>query len=67
MFPCASLDESAKTVNLKLDNFSLLPKKEVLAGLQKSLAMFGDIMDLGIYMESVTEFFLGSGYAVLNV
>jgi hypothetical protein len=39
---------------------------EVLEGLQKSLAMFGEIVDLGIYTEKASGYFMGTGYAVLN-
>jgi hypothetical protein len=31
------------------------------------LAYFGDIIDVGIAIEHNNEFFMGSGYAVLNV
>jgi superoxide dismutase len=67
VFPCASLDNSAKIVNIKLTNLPLLPKHEVLKGFQKSLAMFGSVMDLRVTTESAGGFFMGSGYAILNV
>lgn len=67
IYPRASLDDNAKTVNLKLNHLPLLPKKDILSGLQRSLAVFGEIMDVGITTEAATGFFMGSGYAVLNV
>ncbi|KAG0929864.1 hypothetical protein G6F30_011855 [Rhizopus arrhizus] len=67
IYPRAALEDSAKIVNLKLTHLPLLPKEEVLAGLQQSLAVFGDIMDVGISTEASTGFFMGTGYAVLNV
>ena len=67
VYPCHSLNDSAKVVNIKLNHLPLLPKKEVLEGLQKSLQVFGEIMDLGITTEPATGFFMGAGYAVLNI
>lgn len=58
VFPCSSLDDSAKTVNLELSNLPLLPKKDVLSGLQRSLAVFGTIMGLDIFRDSATGFFM---------
>ncbi|KAG1135539.1 hypothetical protein G6F37_012744 [Rhizopus arrhizus] len=67
VYPCPSLNDSAKVVNIKLSHLPLLPKKEVLEGLQRSLQVFGEIMDLGITTEPATGFFMGAGYAVLNI
>jgi hypothetical protein len=53
-----------KIVTLKLNNLPLLPKNEVMSGLQKSLAVFGVIMGVGINTESTTGFFMDSSYAV---
>ncbi|EIE90399.1 hypothetical protein RO3G_15110 [Rhizopus delemar RA 99-880] len=53
IYPRTALDDSAKIVNLNFAHLSLLLKEEVLAGLQQSLAVF--------------VFFMGTGYAVLNV
>ncbi|KAG1046895.1 hypothetical protein G6F43_010639 [Rhizopus delemar] len=55
--PRASLDDNAKIVNLKLNHLPLLPKKDVLSGLQRSLAVFGEIMDIGITTECETNDF----------
>ncbi|KAG1165804.1 hypothetical protein G6F36_013199 [Rhizopus arrhizus] len=55
--PQASLDYSAKIFNLKLTHLPLIPKEEVPAGLQQSLAGFGEIMNVGISTESSTGFF----------
>ncbi|KAG1221527.1 hypothetical protein G6F68_020901 [Rhizopus microsporus] len=66
VYPCSSLNDSAKFVNIKLSHLPL-PKKEVLEGLQRSLQVFGEIMDLGITTEPATGFFMGAGYAVLNI
>lgn len=63
----AALGESAKVVNLKLTHLPMLPAEEVKNGLAKSLAVFGDIMDVGISTDTATGFFMGGGYAVLNI
>lgn len=67
VYPCSSLNDSAKVVNIKLSHLPLLPKKEVLDGLQRSLQVFGEIMDLSITTEPAIGFFMGAGYAVLNI
>ncbi|KAG1369121.1 hypothetical protein G6F61_012609 [Rhizopus arrhizus] len=67
VYPRAALGESAKVVNLKLTHLPMLPAEEVKKGLAKSLAVFGDIMDVGISTDTATGFFMGTGYAVLNI
>lgn len=67
VYPCAALGESANVVNLKLTHLPMLPAEEVKKGLAKSLAVFGDIMDVGISTDTATGFFMGTGYAVLNI
>ncbi|CAO3700618.1 unnamed protein product [Rhizopus microsporus] len=54
IFPCSSLDNSAKTVNLKLR-------------IERNLVVFGTILDLGIVTDPAAGFFMDSGYAVLNI
>lgn len=66
-FSCSPLDDSAKAVNLKRSDLPLLPKKDVLSGLQKNLAVFGTIMGLNMVTDSATGSFMGSGYAALNI
>lgn len=66
IFPNKSLDDNAKLLKLKLSNLPMYNKQTVLEGLKKSLAIFGEIMDIGIITEPATGFFMGSGYAVLN-
>jgi hypothetical protein len=45
----------------------LFTQDVVVAGLTKSLAIFGQILDLGIYTDSASGFFMGTGYAVLDI
>lgn len=63
-YPRSSLDDTA---NLKPNHSPLLPKKEVISGLQRSLAVFGEIIKIGITTKSAMGFFMGSDYAVLNI
>jgi hypothetical protein len=65
VYPCKALSDTAKIINVKLTHLPLLPRDAVLAGLTKSLKVFGNILDLGIITEPNTGFFMGSGYAVL--
>jgi hypothetical protein len=67
ILPSEAIDAKAKIINLELSHLPMLPKIEVLAGLKQSLEVFGKILDIGIVTESSTGFFMGSGYAVLNV
>jgi hypothetical protein len=54
-YPRSSLDDTAKIVTLKLHHLPLLLKKEILSGLQRSLAVFDEIMKVGITTESFTD------------
>jgi hypothetical protein len=67
VYPCEALTDSAKILNVKLSNLPLLPKKDVFAGLKQSLAIFGNILDIGIAVEPNTGFLMGTGFAVLNI
>ncbi|CAO3688457.1 unnamed protein product [Rhizopus stolonifer] len=67
VYPHAVLGESVKVVNLKLTHLPMLPAEEVKNGLAKSLAVFGDIIDVGILTDTATGFFMGAGYVVLNI
>ncbi|KAI9365685.1 hypothetical protein BD770DRAFT_312795, partial [Pilaira anomala] len=53
-------------VRVKLSNLPLYNKKTVLEGHTKSLAIYGEIMDIDIITDATTGFFMGSSYAVLN-
>ena len=44
----------------------LVRENELLATLQESLKPFGHIMDIGCFREPTTNFFIGSGFAVLD-
>lgn len=67
VLPCKATDDKAKVIFVELFHLPMFTNDEILAGLQQSLALFGEILDLGIYTEKATDFFMGTGYAVLNV
>jgi hypothetical protein len=49
ILPCKSIDDAATTIQLKLSLLPMFDSDEVLEGLQKSLAMFGKIVDWHLY------------------
>lgn len=65
--PCRALSELSQIVNVKLTNLPIYKRDRVLAGLKNSLAIYGHIMDLGIYVDKQTDFFMENGYVVLDV
>jgi hypothetical protein len=44
-----------------------LSESALLEGLQKSLKVYGEILDVGILLEPITHTYMCTGYAVLNV
>jgi hypothetical protein len=66
ILPCKAIDDTAKAIQLKLSHLPMFTPEEVLEGLKTSLGVFGEIVDLGIYTDSASGFFMGSGYAVIN-
>jgi hypothetical protein len=67
VLPCKALDEQSQILKLKLSHLPMFTPEEVLEGLKTSLAIFGTILDIGIAKEQATGFFMGNGYAVLDV
>lgn len=67
VIPCKAVDDQSQIVKLKLSHLPMLPEKEVLEGLQQSLAMFGNILDILILNDPVTGFFMGGGFAYIDV
>lgn len=67
VIPSASIGENSKIIHLKLSHIPLLPQTDVHAGLEKSLAIFGKILDIGISCFPDTKIFMGTVYAVIDV
>ncbi|KAL0581588.1 hypothetical protein ABG067_008432, partial [Albugo candida] len=66
ILPCPAANDATKVVNVKLSNLPLLKKEKVLLGLKTSLAPFGKLLDVGIYVDKETRYFMGNGYAILD-
>lgn len=66
VLPCRAINALSEIIKLKLTHLPMFVPNEVLAGLTKSLEMFGNIIDIGIATENTTGFFMGSGYAVID-
>ncbi|KAI9335053.1 hypothetical protein BD770DRAFT_16616 [Pilaira anomala] len=67
VLPCKAINDQAKIINLKLSHLPMFTPNEVLEGLKTSLAVFGNVLDIGIATEKATGLFMGSGYAVLDI
>ncbi|KAG1533187.1 hypothetical protein G6F51_012745 [Rhizopus arrhizus] len=67
VLPCRALDSQMKVVRLRLSNLPFLNESALLAGLQKSLQRYGDILDVGILFEPTTGTYMCTGYATLNI
>lgn len=67
ILPCTAIKEESSIVRLKLSHLPMFVPEEVLAGLSKSLAIFGTILDIGITTHQATGMFMGTGYAVLDI
>ncbi|KAG2223388.1 hypothetical protein INT45_002883 [Circinella minor] len=51
---------------LCLSRLPLIREAELLSTLQESLQPYGRILDIGSFREPTTNFFMGSGYAILD-
>jgi hypothetical protein len=53
-------------IQLNLSDIPPISQQEILTGLTDALTHFGEILDIGLYRESGSRFFLGAGYAVIQ-
>ncbi|KAG1320204.1 hypothetical protein G6F57_019730 [Rhizopus arrhizus] len=67
ILPCRALDSQMEVIRLRLSNLPFLSESALLEGLQKSLTVYGEILDVGILLEPITHTYMCTGYAVLNV
>ncbi|KAG1085913.1 hypothetical protein G6F40_014070 [Rhizopus arrhizus] len=67
IIPCRALDSQMEVIRLRLSNLPFLSESALLEGLQKSLKVYGEILDVGILLEPITHTYMCTGYAVLNV
>ncbi|EIE91395.1 hypothetical protein G6F46_011881 [Rhizopus delemar] len=67
IIPCRALDSQMEVIRLRLSNLPFLSESALLEGLQKSLKVYGEILDVGILLEPITHTYMCTGYAILNV
>ncbi|KAI8364550.1 hypothetical protein BD560DRAFT_310802, partial [Blakeslea trispora] len=66
ILPCPSIDANYNITTVSLAYLPFIHPDEIGTGLAKSLAPFGEIIDVGITTEPKLGVFMGSGYAVLG-
>jgi hypothetical protein len=65
VLPCKAIGHENKITRIKLTHLPMYTKEKVLKGLQESFSSFGRVIDIGLYTERQTGFYMGTGYAVL--
>ncbi|KAI9478162.1 MAG: hypothetical protein EXX96DRAFT_619106 [Benjaminiella poitrasii] len=66
ILPCTAVADQSHVITLKLSRIPLYTDDLVYGGLQKSLSVFGRLLDFGVYKEKDKDFFMDNGYAVLD-
>ncbi|KAI9472458.1 MAG: hypothetical protein EXX96DRAFT_452851, partial [Benjaminiella poitrasii] len=66
ILPCTAVADQSHVVTLKLSRIPLYTDDLVYEGLQKSLSVFGRLLDFEVYKDKDTDFFMGNVYAVLD-
>ncbi|KAI8972163.1 hypothetical protein BDB01DRAFT_839540, partial [Pilobolus umbonatus] len=59
--------DASQIVHLNLSDLPMLRPVKVLEGITKSLEVFGDILDIGLNYDPRHNFYMGTGYAVLDL
>src|SRR6478735_7041992 len=67
IIPCKALDSQMEVIRLRLSNLPFLGKSALLEGLQKSLKIYGEILDREILLEPTTRIYMCTDYAAFNV
>ncbi|KAG0934421.1 hypothetical protein G6F29_010006 [Rhizopus arrhizus] len=67
IIPWRALDSQMEVIRLRLLNLPFLGESALLEGLQKSLKVYGELLEVGILLEPITHTYMCTGYAVLNV
>ncbi|KAG1142531.1 hypothetical protein G6F37_008195 [Rhizopus arrhizus] len=67
IIPCRALDSQMEVIRLRLSNLPFLGESALLEGLQKSLKVYGEILDIKILLKPTTRIYMCTDYAVLNV
>ncbi|ORZ22081.1 hypothetical protein BCR42DRAFT_405453, partial [Absidia repens] len=67
ILPCKSIPDATNIKKLSLSYLPMIEKEKVIAGLKQSLAPYGELLDAGILLEPQTQYFMGTGYALLDI
>ncbi|KAG1414576.1 hypothetical protein G6F58_006891 [Rhizopus delemar] len=67
IIPCRALDSQMEVIRFRLSNLPFMGESALLEGLQKSLKVYGEMLDVEILLEPTTRTYMCTGYAVLNV
>ncbi|KAI8980483.1 hypothetical protein BDB01DRAFT_836706 [Pilobolus umbonatus] len=67
VLPRRATSDASQIVYLNLSDIPMLKPSKVLEGIKKSLEVFGDILDIGLNYDPHHNFYIGTGYAVLDL
>ncbi|KAI8994902.1 hypothetical protein BDB01DRAFT_708817, partial [Pilobolus umbonatus] len=67
VLPCKALRDNSQIVQINLTDLPMYKPHVVLKGLNASLEVFGDIIDIGLHFDKKNEMYLGTEYAVLDL
>ncbi|KAI8884367.1 hypothetical protein K501DRAFT_284871 [Backusella circina FSU 941] len=64
--PCRACENGVSIAHLKLSNLPFMQEKALSEGLGKSLAPYGEVLDVGMLVESISKTYMCTGYAILE-
>ncbi|KAI9471417.1 hypothetical protein BDB00DRAFT_776766, partial [Zychaea mexicana] len=60
------LHPTAQIKKIRLTQLPFLSPEALVQGLQTTMAMYGRVMDVGVYRDQTTNLFMGNGFAVID-
>jgi hypothetical protein len=66
ILPSLALPDRANLKRITLSRMPFLSKQEILFGLNTTLKLYGQVIDVGIITDPISGMYLGSGYAVID-
>ncbi|KAI8884366.1 hypothetical protein K501DRAFT_247893 [Backusella circina FSU 941] len=67
IIPCKAIDDNMDIVYASLYSLPFTSEKELGELLEETLSEYGDVLDVGIFLESTTKTYMCTGYTILNV
>ncbi|KAI8327587.1 hypothetical protein BD560DRAFT_379532 [Blakeslea trispora] len=67
IMPCRALASNMEVMRIRLSKLPFLKEVDLLQGLEQSLSPYGQILDVGIFIEPETQTYTCTGYAILNI